>query len=222
MRPCAGSSSTLAAPVWGQARAEALYDRVLDLERVPDVAALAGDHGAIARRPPQQPQGDRHVQQIPQDAIDERGLIGAGQVEDHSGHPAAERHAQQRGRQHHADPHPGLGRGEILADDDGVGGHDPALRQAEDRRDDVEGGESFEGQKEQERQGLQARAEQQRAQAADAVTDDPRGEPAHDAEAQHQRQHLRAVRGAVAEIAGSTRRCGPAASTSRRSSSDRR
>ena len=35
----------LAAPVWGQARAEALYDRVLDLERVPDVAALAGDKG---------------------------------------------------------------------------------------------------------------------------------------------------------------------------------
>ena len=35
----------LAAPVWGQGRAEALYDRVLDLERVPDVAALAGDEG---------------------------------------------------------------------------------------------------------------------------------------------------------------------------------
>ena len=30
----------LAAPVWGQGRAEAIYDRVLDLERVPDVAAL--------------------------------------------------------------------------------------------------------------------------------------------------------------------------------------
>jgi len=27
--------------VWGLARAEALYERVLDLERVPDVAALA-------------------------------------------------------------------------------------------------------------------------------------------------------------------------------------
>jgi 2-methylcitrate dehydratase PrpD len=35
----------LAAPVWGRARAEALHDRVLDLERVPDVAALAGDSG---------------------------------------------------------------------------------------------------------------------------------------------------------------------------------
>jgi 2-methylcitrate dehydratase PrpD len=30
----------LAAPVWGRERAEALYDRVLDLERAPDVAAL--------------------------------------------------------------------------------------------------------------------------------------------------------------------------------------
>jgi len=35
----------LAAPVWGQAGAEALYDRLLDLERVPDVAALAGEMG---------------------------------------------------------------------------------------------------------------------------------------------------------------------------------
>jgi 2-methylcitrate dehydratase PrpD len=35
----------LAAPVWGQGKAEALYDRVLDLEGVPDVAALAGDMG---------------------------------------------------------------------------------------------------------------------------------------------------------------------------------
>ena len=35
----------LAAPVWGGERAEALYAHVLDLERVLDVAALAGDHG---------------------------------------------------------------------------------------------------------------------------------------------------------------------------------
>ena len=35
----------LSAPVWGRERAETLYDRVLDLERVPDVAALAGDDG---------------------------------------------------------------------------------------------------------------------------------------------------------------------------------
>jgi 2-methylcitrate dehydratase PrpD len=33
----------LAAPVWGKNRAEALYGRVLDLERVPDVAVLTAD-----------------------------------------------------------------------------------------------------------------------------------------------------------------------------------
>ena len=38
-----GKFLDLAAPVWGPERARSLYDRVLDLERVPDVAALAGD-----------------------------------------------------------------------------------------------------------------------------------------------------------------------------------
>jgi 2-methylcitrate dehydratase PrpD len=33
----------LVAPVWDRGRGEALYDRVLNLERVPDVAALIGD-----------------------------------------------------------------------------------------------------------------------------------------------------------------------------------
>ena len=33
----------LTTPVWDRGRAEALYDRVLNLERVPDVAALIGD-----------------------------------------------------------------------------------------------------------------------------------------------------------------------------------
>jgi hypothetical protein len=40
-----GKFLELAAPVWGRPRAEALYERVLDLEGVPDVAALAGDAG---------------------------------------------------------------------------------------------------------------------------------------------------------------------------------
>ena len=35
----------LAGPVWGQERATALYERVLDLERVPDVAGLGGNAG---------------------------------------------------------------------------------------------------------------------------------------------------------------------------------
>ena len=33
----------LVAPVWDRGRREALYDRVVDLERVPDVAALIGE-----------------------------------------------------------------------------------------------------------------------------------------------------------------------------------
>ena len=45
------------------------------------------------------------------------------------------------------------------------------------------------------------RAEQQRAQAADAVADRARDEPADDAAGEHQREHLRAARGAVAEVA---------------------
>ncbi|MGH7332442.1 MAG: MmgE/PrpD family protein [Candidatus Rokuibacteriota bacterium] len=40
-----GKFLDLAGPVWGRGRAEALYDRVLDLEHVPDVAALVGDRG---------------------------------------------------------------------------------------------------------------------------------------------------------------------------------
>ena len=57
-----------------------------------------------------------------------------------------------------------------------------------------------ERQEEQQRQALQHRAEQQRAQAADAVADDARDQPADDAAGQHQRQHLGAARGAVAEV----------------------
>jgi len=33
----------LVAPVWDRGRSAALYDRVLDLERVPHVAALIGE-----------------------------------------------------------------------------------------------------------------------------------------------------------------------------------
>ena len=35
----------LTRPVWGAGRAEALYGRLLDLERAPDVAVLAGGEG---------------------------------------------------------------------------------------------------------------------------------------------------------------------------------
>jgi 2-methylcitrate dehydratase PrpD len=40
-----GKFLDLAAPVWSVGREEALYGRVLDLERVRDVTALAGDAG---------------------------------------------------------------------------------------------------------------------------------------------------------------------------------
>ena len=41
-------------------------------------------------------------------AVEERRLVGAGQVEDRAGHPAAERHADQRRHQHDAEPRAGL------------------------------------------------------------------------------------------------------------------
>ena len=40
-----GKFVALSAPVWGRERAEEVYDRVLDLERVPDVRTLAGPGG---------------------------------------------------------------------------------------------------------------------------------------------------------------------------------
>src|SRR2546430_1397247 len=95
----------------------------------------------------------------------------------------------------------GLAGLEVLAHDDGVGGDQAALEQTEQGRHDVQRGESVEGQEQHERDALQRRAEQQRAQASDPVADPARGEPADDAEAEHDRQHLGAARGAVAEVA---------------------
>ena len=152
-------------------------------------------------RSPEQAHRDADVQQVPENAVEERGLVGAGQVEDHAGHPAAERHAEHGGHQHGADAHAGLLGREELPDDDGVGRHDSALEQTEQRRHDVQRGESVEGQEEDERQRLQARSHQQREPPADPIADEARGQAAHDAEAQHQRQHLRAPRRAVPEIA---------------------
>ena len=172
--------------------------------------------------PPQQPAGDRDVQQVPQDAVDERRRVGAGRVEDRAGHPAAERHAEQRGHQHRADARAGLGRREVFADDDRVGRHDAALEQAEQRRDHVQRDEAVERQEQQQRDALQAGAEQQRAQSADAVRDDAERKAADDAAGKHQRQHLRAARRAIARDRRSRRPGAPAASTSRRSRRGRR
>jgi putative MATE family efflux protein len=109
-------------------------------------------------RAPQEPHGDREIQEVPQDAVEEGDLVGAGEVEDHAGDPAAKRHAEHRGHQHGAHAHPGLFGREELADDDGIRGHDAALDQAEQRRQGVQRGESVEGQEEEQGQRLQTRA----------------------------------------------------------------
>ena len=103
--------------------------------------------------------------------------------------------------QNEADAGAGFARRKIFADDDGVTRHDAALEQTEQRRDHVERRETVEEQIEEQRAALQHRAEQQRAHAADAVGNEPRRDAADDAEAEHQRQHLGAARGAVAEVA---------------------
>src|SRR5262245_32671963 len=54
-------------------------------------------------RPAQERQGDAEVEQVPHEAIEERALVRAGEVEDHAGQPAAERHAEHGGHQHGAD-----------------------------------------------------------------------------------------------------------------------
>ena len=109
--------------------------------------------------------------------------------------PMTDRH------QHQSDPPAGFARREILAHDQRVTRHDAALRQAEQRGDDVERGQAVERQIQHQRQALQGRAEDQRADAADPVGDEAGREPADDAEAEHQGQHLRAARRAVAEVA---------------------
>ena len=89
----------------------------------------------------------------------------------------------------------------MLAYDEGVGGHDAALEQAEQRRHHIERHQPLERQEQQQRHGLQRGSEQQRAQAADVVGDPSKREPADDAETEHDREHLRAARGAVAQVA---------------------
>ena len=74
-----------------------------------------------------------------------------------------------------ADPRASLGRRKVLADDDRVRRHDPALEQAEQRRDDVERDQRIERQEQRQRGALQQRAEQKRPEAADAVADPARG-----------------------------------------------
>src|SRR5260370_39887320 len=58
----------------------------------------------LALCPAQEAQGDRHIEQVPPDAVDERGPVGAGEVEDRTREPAAERHAEERRGEHDGPP----------------------------------------------------------------------------------------------------------------------
>src|SRR5262245_19652569 len=89
-------------------------------------------------RTPQQPRRNGDVDEIPCDSVEERRTIRAGRVEDHARHPAAERHAEQRGGDHGADACSDFRAVEELTDDDCVRWHDAALEQPEQGRDHVE------------------------------------------------------------------------------------
>src|SRR5207253_9358399 len=78
---------------------------------------------------------DRKVDQVPRHAIHERGAVRTREVEDAARHPPAERHAEHRAHDDRADARAGLGGREMLAHDDRVRGHDPALEKPEQGRD---------------------------------------------------------------------------------------
>src|SRR5690348_12502771 len=161
--------------------------------------------GSCGKRASQEPRGDREVEQVPADAVQERGAVGAGRIEYRSGHPAAERHAEERRHEDDGDARARFARREVFADDERIRGHESALEEAEERRDDVERREAVERHEERERDALQDGAKEQRAQAADAIGDPARGEAADDAEAEHEREHLGAALRAVTEDRKSTR-----------------
>src|SRR3569833_4265485 len=88
-----------------------------------------------------QPPDDGAVQEVPRNAIEESGMIGAGEVEQLAAHPAAARHADDGHRDGDAHARPGfLGR-EVFAHDHAVARDDAALEQAEQRRHEIEPGE---------------------------------------------------------------------------------
>src|SRR5215470_10602784 len=161
----------------------------------PAVARPAG-HGGLASRPSsrcdppagprQQPERDRYVYQVPDEAVGEGGAVGAGEIEDHARHPAAERHPEQRRHQRDAEPRAGLLRREIFAHDDGVHRHDAALEQTEQSGDHVERGQSVEEEIQKQRHALQDGAQQQRRHAADAIRDEARGDAADNPKGKHQ------------------------------------
>ena len=178
-----------AGAAFGAAAAKAI-DEFFRSWAIPDLAPAtnmavmsrsSGERRAVRRRAHQQPKGDRHIDQVEGDAVEERRLVGAGKIVDLARHPAAQRHAHHGRGEDEADPHARLARRKMIADDEGIAWHDAALRQAEQSRDDIERGQAVEGDVEEERQHLQRRADDEGHDAADAVGDEAGGEPAHHA-----------------------------------------
>ena len=83
----------------------------------------------------QQPPDDDDVQHVPKHTMGEGGAVGARKIEDCAGGSTAERHAEDRRHDDDADPRSGLAGGEVLAHYDRVARDDPALQEAENRRD---------------------------------------------------------------------------------------
>jgi hypothetical protein len=88
--------------------------------------------------PAQQNQHDRKIQQVPRGAVDEGGMVRTGQIEDLAGHPSAQCHAQQGEHDHCTDPSSRLCGGKMFTDDDCIRRHNAALKQAEQRSNDIQ------------------------------------------------------------------------------------
>ena len=127
-------------------------------------------------------------------------MVTARQVKHPARHPPAQRHAQQSGHDHRAHAGTGFLGVKVFTHDDRVSGHDAALKQAEHGRDQVQRHHAVKGQKHQQRQALQHRAQQQGADAADAVADDAKHQSAHNAAGQHEREHLGPARRAKTQV----------------------
>ncbi len=108
---------------------------------------------------------------------------------------------KNRGGEHEADAGSGFAGREMIAHDQGIARHDAALGQAEEGGDDVERGESIEGNVKQQSQALQERADDEGSYATDAVGDETKHEAAHHAEAQHEGKHFSAAGGTVTQVA---------------------
>src|SRR4029078_7535488 len=85
---------------------------------------------------------DRHVHQVPREAVEEGRAVGTGEVEDQARQPAAERHADGGGHQYNAEARAGYAWRKILAYDDAIARYDAALEQAEQRRNNIERNEA--------------------------------------------------------------------------------